>query len=395
MTPVETLQNFFAAPKNSYTPFHDDLMQFCEALSQTLFQQSNPKENPDHVALAFWLRKSHLAQMKKNFEQIDAIRVPRGLSFHIPPANIDVMLVYSWITSLLVGNSNVIRIPSSRTSDQDKLTGLIFNLLEQEQFSRIKAMNCFIHYGHEEAITALISQHADARIIWGGDDTIAKIRAIPLQAHAIDLAFPDRFSYGVIHAETCLHSDLQELATCVFNDIYWFDQSACSSPRMLFWVGSKETIETASTRFYEALQLVIQQRRYRLSLGGALLKKNFLFRQSLALPVTEVMQCSNELCIIKLIFANPLCREHCGQGLLYHIPITHLSEIAPFTTHKDQTLTTHGFSDKELRGLFSILNGKGITRIVPFGQALNFDPVWDGQDLFTLLTQQDQIQGAS
>src|SRR5229473_1854189 len=37
-------------------------------------------------------------------------RFPRGLVFHVPPANVDTIFVYSWALSALAGNRNVVRI---------------------------------------------------------------------------------------------------------------------------------------------------------------------------------------------------------------------------------------------------------------------------------------------
>jgi hypothetical protein len=394
MSNQNRLKDYFERPRPSFTPFQAELLLFCESLSEMLFRLSDHKEEPDWIALAFWLRKGHLAQLQKRFQQKGSPRSPRGIVFHIPPANIDVMLVYSWICSLLVGNQNIIRIPSSRPARADRLLKIIFTLLEEQRFQAIREGNLFVDYGHDDQITRLISSQVDVRLIWGGDETISLIRNIPLQPDAIEIAFPDRFSYGAIDAESFLSSNVEQVVTNFFNDIYWFDQSACSSPRLLFWVGGVEQVAQASDLFYSRLQQLIRQRGYQVSLGGALLKKTYLYSQALDLPVEKVAQYSNELSVLYLTAADPHCRIHCGQGLLYHLSIASLDQIASFATHKDQTLVTHGFSPQQLMQLAKALNGKGITRMVTPGQALSFDPIWDGQDLFYALTQQTFIEGA-
>ncbi len=40
----------------------------------------------------------------------DALVFPRGNVFHVPPANVDTIFVYSWALSALAGNHNVVRI---------------------------------------------------------------------------------------------------------------------------------------------------------------------------------------------------------------------------------------------------------------------------------------------
>ncbi len=395
------LSPFFAQNFHVFPPFHPDLLLFCEDFSKALFQLKEAKEYPDFVALAFWLRKGNILKLQETFQKkyrSDLLLVPRGLVFHIPPGNIDVMLVYSWICSLLVGNGNIIRIPGNRDPRFDKLLEVIFHLLSQAAHQPINAITSFVQYGHEEAITAYISTHIDLRVIWGGNETVSTIKKIPTQPHAKDIAFPDRFSYSAIHAQTYLDATPQEQEQTInhfFNDTYWFDQSACSSPRVLFWVGDSATIQKVSQSFYKALQETIKKRHYEVTLGGALLKRTYMYDRALSLPVDKILQLSNELGILYLEKPDEQCRVHCGQGLLYHIPLTTIEEIIPFVNQHDQTLTYYGFSKEALQQLILKLNGKGLNRIVPFGQALNFEPVWDGQDLFDEFTQHIKLHGAS
>ena len=44
---------------------------------------------------------------------------PRGLVFHVPPANVDTIFVYSWALSALAGNPNVVRISSRSAGAAD------------------------------------------------------------------------------------------------------------------------------------------------------------------------------------------------------------------------------------------------------------------------------------
>ena len=46
-----------------------------------------------------------------------------------------------------------------------------------------------------------------------------------------------------------------------------------------------------------------------------------------------------------------------------------------------QTVCYSGFTKNEIREFILEIPLAGIDRIVPFGQALNFDTIWDGFDL--------------
>ena len=57
-----------------------------------------------------------------------------------------------------------------------------------------------------------------------------------------------------------------------------------------------------------------------------------------------------------------------------------------------QTLTYFGFSKKFLQTFFETNNFNGIDRVVPFGQALNINLIWDGYDLTKILSREIEIR---
>jgi hypothetical protein len=50
-------------------------------------------------------------------------------------------------------------------------------------------------------------------------------------------------------------------------------------------------------------------------------------------------------------------------------------------------MTVSGFAGDELARFVRAVNGRGIDRIVPFGEALTFGRFWDGYDLLQELTR--------
>ena len=58
-----------------------------------------------------------------------------------------------------------------------------------------------------------------------------------------------------------------------------------------------------------------------------------------------------------------------------------------------QTITYFGFSKNFLIKYFGKKNlNKGIDRVVPIGQALNIDLIWDGYDLTKILSREIEIK---
>ncbi len=84
-------------------------------------------------------------------------------------------------------------------------------------------------------------------------------------------------------------------------------------------------------------------------------------------------------------------QEHCGGGIFFGYQIESLDEIIPFVTRRDQSLSTWGIASDELKTFAKRLNGKGLDRIIPFGQALLFDRYWDGYDLLQSFSRRINI----
>ncbi|MCM8756568.1 MAG: hypothetical protein NC817_00845, partial [Candidatus Omnitrophica bacterium] len=95
---------------------------------------------------------------------------------HFPPANIDTLFIYSWFLSLLVGNINIIRLSQDYEEQAEILLRIVEMLLEEEKFNLIKERILLLTYGHEDKITEERSKYCNIRVIWGGDETIKKIR---------------------------------------------------------------------------------------------------------------------------------------------------------------------------------------------------------------------------
>jgi hypothetical protein len=73
-----------------------------------------------------------------------------------------------------------------------------------------------------------------------------------------------------------------------------------------------------------------------------------------------------------------LNKEICGGGLLRHVPVERLSAVLPFIDEGDQTLTHWGVDGVALRDFAADAGARGLDRLVPIGEALAFDVVWDG-----------------
>ncbi len=240
-------------------PFADESVDFVLDFSRALLKRPEVRSWPELAALGFFLRQSEMVRLRKRFERQEEegiLRVPAGLVFHVPPGNVDTIFVYSWLLSLLAGNRSVVRLSDRGSPQIDVLTSTLVTLLEEPRHRGIRERTAIVRYGRDDDITAFLSSACDIRVLWGGDQSVAALRKVPLSPHAQELTFPDRYSYAVVSARAiadATHEELGRIGRLLADDLYWFDQLACSSPRLLFWLGDEAAAEAAGARLYPAI----------------------------------------------------------------------------------------------------------------------------------------------
>ncbi len=391
---TDILDRFRTADTAPLMPFDTAAMDVALALSRRLAIDPEARGFPALQALAFWMRRAELHRLRDAFRTLEddaRVLVPRGTVFHIPPANVDTLFVYSWLLALLAGNRNIVRL-SARMSRQGEILCRMLNEELAEHAGGALAQNTvMLSYGHDADVSAALSGVCDVRVVWGGDATVNAVRKIPLPPHAVEMTFPDRYSWAAIESRAflCLDGAAQEtLADQFYNDTFWFDQLGCSSPRTLLWVGTQADGDAAAALFAAAVSARIQARGYRVDVGSSLAKRTFAFRAVLDQPVSRVDWISNELSVAALEDGAPMDRGHPGGGFLFQRIVPQLGDIGPLLSSRDQTLAYFGFSRAELRAFAAHLGARSFDRMVPIGEALRFDRYWDGYDLLAQFTRQ-------
>jgi hypothetical protein len=383
---AQSLRKLLAAAEASGEPFSASRRQTLAQLSRLILQDDGLRADAASVALGYWLRRANVDRLAQEFGRRreaapDTVFVPAGRVFHVAPANVDTLFVYSWALSYLCGNQNVVRVSGQHTEVLSRLLGVLSCLMRDD--AELAGGNWFLTYEHDNAISEALSRWSTHRVLWGGDETVSLLRALPLSPHASERTFGSKFSYGVISAAAYLGAStatVDKLAAGFFNDIFWFDQMACSSPHLLLWVGSAEQMDPALDRFHQALAKEIERRGYRGTPSSALQRLNFVFNLACETDLRADMD-QKEFLAIRLPEGAVWRKEICGAGLFAHVRLEHLSQVAEISEERDQTVTHFGFSMAELRELAQKAGAKGVDRFVPVGEALAFDSTWDGYDL--------------
>ena len=362
---------------------------FLSKVARKLLAPAVARRHPELGSLGYFLRPAELHRAVERMRRDDAIVFPRGNVFHVPPANVDTIFVYSWALSALAGNHNVVRISERSANAADTILDALNEVLATADpvIGRTQRM---VTYGRDDAVTAALSQWADLRVIWGGDAAVEAIRKHPLRPSARDLTFPDRTSWAAISAEGWRTADparRREAVVGFSNDAYWFDQAACSSPRTVFLVG--EDTEDVRAEFVELLLDVVDQRGWQVDAAMAVEKRVNAYELAATGAVTALEFPANAVTAMSLATVPAAPRRWIGAGAFPFARVGSLLELVPAMNRQDQTFSHFGFGPAELREFALALGGRGVDRIVPFGQALTFSAIWDGYDLpqeFTRLT---------
>ena len=384
---AESLIADVARTKHAVRPFDPGTMDLCAALSERFMRL---REHPEVVALGFWMRPAAITRMRADFEASippNQLAVPRGLAFQVTPANVDTLFVYSWVLSLLVGNANIIRLSSNSTPVRTRMLEAIATVLRDATMAEHAQRNRFVLTDHDETTLRVLSAGCDVRVVWGGDATVEHFRRFPIPVRGRDVVFPDRHSLAVLDAAAVAALDeaaLASLAERFFDDAFWFDQGACSSPRLLLWRAARDADDTerAVRRFHDAVLETTRRRGYTVETGMALNKMVFASDVAARFEGVRIESTSNEATWVRLVSVDDYDRENCGGGLFFEVVSHDLAmDLSGLVASRDQTVTTFGLAREELRGLAQRINGRGVDRFVPVGRALAFDETWDGSDL--------------
>jgi hypothetical protein len=383
----------------SLKPFDLITIEFFNNLSQNLISDKSVNKFPEIVSLGFWLRKSNIKQLIKENDSIFGSKTfilsPIGRVLHICPANVDTMFVYSLAVSLLLGNKNILRISSRMNAFQVlRIFEIINELIEKPEFELLGNYINIITYDHSNDINAFLSINVNARIIWGGDQTINNFKEYKTAPRTKDIVFADRVSMLCINSDSYLKlkdNELKKVIQLFFNDAYTFDQMGCSSPQTIYFVGNEESNTKSVDKFQTDLETYLPF-RYEADLSSlASLKLNRMVDD--VLEDIIINQSGNNY--IKLLQLNNNVDETnlhgCGGGYFYYKKISNIDTIKTIEKSKVQTITYLGLSLTEQLQLKNLSFGEGIDRIVPLGEALNFHYIWDGYNLFDELSRKVRV----
>lgn len=369
-------------------PFSENVIAFLDSFSKKLLHVKGANVFPDIVTLGFWCRRASVEAMKKKYA-VEGLRLGRGIAFHIAPSNVAVNFAYSMLASLFAGNKNIVRLPSKYFDQVDIIVDALQETLQE--FPDLAPYILLVQYGRDKKINDYFSALCDLRIIWGGDQTVATLRESPIRPRTKEICFADRYSICIIDADRYLgQNKYAEAANGFYNDTYLNDQNACTSPKLMVWMGEK--VAEAQEIFWGELSKLVTQKY---SLGAvqvidkldAALQYAAICGEGVNPRYLEYDQ-ENRINRIQIdrVEAALLEVKH-NSGLFFEYQTNDLRDILPVCVTKLQTVAALNVPKETMENFIRESCPGGIDRVVPVGKTLDFELDWDGYNLMNEMTR--------
>jgi hypothetical protein len=374
-------------------PFDDSIVEYLDQLSTILRKDPRIKEFPDVATFSFFCRRGNLNKNKKlHTDSTRNLRKGRGLVFHICPSNVPVNFAFSFVAGLLSGNVNLVRVPSKSFEQVQIILDAINKLCIEDVYCEAGRRVVFVRYDKNSPATKEFSQYCDARVIWGGDNTIKEVRKHPTHSRSIDVCFADRVSVCLIDALSFLNSsDQEKIINGFYNDTYLFDQNACTAPKLILWRGSPIEINKAKKLFWENLHHLVKK-RYELT--GVMSVDKLCSLYEYFIQFDNKNKFKNHENLIYRVQLDNIEEKLDSFGLRYGIFLEfhgQLNDLMKIDSKKIQTLSYFGFEKSEFQKFIDENGLLGFDRVVPIGSAMDFSLNWDGYDLINTLSREIEI----
>lgn len=368
----------------------EGVQQFLNALSRAILNNKEARGHPDLATFGYFCRKANIARAIGDLPSA-AARFGWGTLVHIAPSNIPLNFAFSFVIGLLAGNSNFVRLPSRHFAQTSLCVALIDRVLYDPVFEPIARRTRFAQTDRESAaLHGLIAESAGL-VVWGGDATVRRFRALPKSPRCVEVYFPDRVSSLLVDASGYLALTLEEArlsARRFFNDTFLVDQNACSSPTTVFWLGDKADVTTAQDQFWSLLAPILSA-EYLIDPVARINRNLDILRD--VITVGHALRLTTDHDVFRLadpeILGLPL-----RFGTFLELPITQAAQLLDYLRPNEQTLTTLGIApDEVFRQLTAKGRIPGVDRIAPVGDALDIGFNWDGKELLSILSRRVQV----
>ena len=370
------------------------ILDLINAFSRTILKDESVKGIEGIAFLSNWLRKSNLEKLIiQNLGSVDVLNQfigsgnkrtkaqPKGIVCHWIAGNIPTLSIFSLIQSLLVRNSNILRIPEQSLEATVSLLKVFSNIENSglKGSDLISSITIIYFPSSDSQSNKELSMVADVRVVWGGLTAVQAIQGLNHREHCEDVIFGPKYSFSVLDNEILNSPDLEKFVRRFTTDVIAFEQSACSSPHVFF-------IETESKG--EEFKHIIELFKAELTRLMTTIRKEFINqvtatkiinkRAEYGLSLNKDVFCSKSNDWTILIDYDIQLEEPIQSRTIWVKPVNSVMEVIPLITKNIQTIGCAFGNKQKLIEFADLATFKGVARCVAPGQMNIFDSPWDG-----------------
>ena len=351
-------------------------------------------ELPGIVFLRMWLRRGTLEpiiarELGSNglhggwseYGRAKCRAFPLGVVGHWPAGNVEIQPLLSMTCALLGGNAALVRVPTGLVD----LTRCLMAKLVESDPGQVLTRRIFVAaFDHNRNdLQEAMAQTVDGAMIWGGEEAVLQVRALPFPHWARVVVFGPRISVAAMDAGAWSNPREQSTwCTRVARDVWQFDQQACSSPQVLFL---EKTYAESTAQFLQMLRRAFEienQAHPRQTIPAVLTSAIYNARASWLLsgPEHQAIFPQGPDWTLLIGAGSDLPKPIQGRTLTV-LEVDNLQEPISRFDGNVQTLGL-GMADQDKeRSIACLAGNRGVDRIVKLGRMHVFVPPWDGVDL--------------
>ena len=222
---------------------------------------------------------------------------------------------------------------------------------------------------------------------------IKQVRKNPLKPRSFDITFADRYSICVINADKFIsESKPDKIANYFYNDTYYIDQNACTSPHLINWVGTNISIKNSKNIFWECVSSLVTD-NYELQPVSAINKISTFYEHAIRSNGLKLENNKDNLIYRAKLksLEKDITTFRCDSGYFTEYDSKSLTDLSKIINNKYQTLSYYGFEKDDFYKFINDLKPCGIDRIVPIGRTMDFSLTWDGYNLIDTLSRNIEV----
>ncbi len=381
----------------------DALLALLGDFSRRLLRDEGTQTLEGVAFLAAWLKRSNLQKLLElnlngKADYLDGFvphgqgylaAKPQGLVATWMAGNVATLPVFSLIAALLTKNVCLMKLAMQDPHGIDRILAVLARSqaegLSGADLLRAVAVVWFDY--RQTSLNEQMSLAADVRVVWGGEEAVRAISALPRREHCVDIVFGPKYSIALV-GRKLLETGGDELDSAVaalVRDVAFSDQRACSAPQTIFM---ERNAGCSLHQLAEAFAGHLAALPAKPALDAHTTMQILNVRAEWAMDESKDVIASADganwtVCTDRGVSL----KEAVQSRTIFLTEIESWREVIPLLTPKVQTIGIALGDGDEALALAEAATTAGVARCVRPGLMNNYESPWDGKLLLSQLVR--------